>query len=148
MLTILLHSSKSMQPTSPPKPSRPPVLIAKTRQLAAYLKTLNESELVKHMHVSPALAAKTHQLLSGWTDQSTKQSLALDCFIGDIYSGLRAQELSAADRDYADTTLRILSGLYGFVRPYDAIYPYRLEMGYTFSDPRFASLYKFWGSSI
>ena len=148
MISILLHSSKSMLPTEPPQPSRAPQLIAKTERLAAYLRTLSEAQLVKHMHVSPALAAKTHQLIAGWGTAPDKQSLALDAFIGDIYSGLRPQELSPSERDYADQTLYILSGLYGSIRPYDAICPYRLEMGYTFPDEPFKNLYGFWGTDI
>jgi len=100
------------------------------------------------MHVSAELAKKTHQLLADWTTDPQQQTLAIDAFIGDIYSGLRPQELSSEERDYADQTLWILSGLYGFIRPYDTIVPYRLEMGYRFPDPQFANLYTFWGTAI
>ncbi|HLG25507.1 MAG TPA: YaaA family protein, partial [Candidatus Gracilibacteria bacterium] len=102
----------------------------------------------KTMKISPALAKKTHDLIADWTTEPKRQSLAIDSFIGDIYSGLRADKLSPADRDYADRTLRILSGLYGIIRPYDGIYPYRLEMEYKLPDPEFSNLYKYWGKAI
>lgn len=127
---------------------REPQLIDKARQLGSYLKTLSVTQLAKSMKISPALAKKTQALMGAWTAVPTKQSLAIDSFIGDIYSGLQALHLSSKDRDYADKTLRILSGLYGIIRPYDGICPYRLEMGYTLPDGEFSNLYKFWGDSI
>lgn len=147
-MIILLHSSKSMRATAVPTTLRAPQLLPQAAQLDSYLKTLTSTQLAKAMHISPPLAQKTHQLIADWTIAPAKQSLALDCFIGDIYSGLRANDLSPADRDYADQTLSILSGLYGVIRPYDAICPYRLEMGYKLPDPDFGSLYAFWGQAI
>ncbi|HEV7454454.1 MAG TPA: YaaA family protein [Candidatus Saccharimonadales bacterium] len=127
---------------------RQPQLIAKAETLAAYLKTLSAEQLAATMHISGPLAAKTREAIASWTAGPNHQSLALDCFVGDIYKGLRASTLSAADRDYADKTLLILSGLYGCIRPYDGICPYRLEMMYKLPDPRFSDLYKYWGDSI
>lgn len=130
------------------KPLRPPLLLEKAQQLAEYLKTLSPAQLAKSMSISAALAEKTHALIADWTADPAQQSLAIDSFVGDIYSGLHANDLSPDDRDYADQTLRILSGLYGIISPYDGIYPYRLEMGYRLPDPAFASLYAYWGDSI
>lgn len=127
---------------------RRPTLIHKARELDTYLKTLSSKQLQKSMHLSPKLSVATHQLIHDWTDDIVVQSPAIDSFIGDIYSGLNAGELSRNDRDYADSVLWILSGLYGFLRPYDGIRPYRLEMGYKFFDPQYANLYTFWGDSI
>ena len=127
---------------------RPPLLLEKARQLDAYLKTLSPAQLAKSMSISPTLAEKTHALIAAWTAAPGSQSLALDSFVGDIYSGLHANDLSPEDRDYADESLRILSGLYGIIRPYDGICPYRLEMGYKLPDPAFSSLYTFWGDAI
>jgi hypothetical protein len=129
-------------------PLRPPLLLEKAVRLDAYLKTLSPQQLARSMSISPALAEKTHALIAAWTAEPEQQSLAIDSFVGDIYSGLQANELSADERDYADETLRILSGLYGIIRPYDGIYPYRLEMGYKLPDPEFASLYAYWGDAI
>jgi len=82
-------------------------------------------------------------MLAAWNTEVDQQSLAIDSFVGDIYSGLHASTLSGGDRDYAQQTLRILSGLYGMLRPYDGIRPYRLEMGYKFPDQSFSNLYNY-----
>lgn len=147
-VTILLHSSKTMKARPASSPLRVPLLIGKAEELAAYLKTLTPAQLAKVMHISPALAAKTHDLTAAWTPGPVGQTLALDSFAGDIYSGLQADTLSPADRDYADTCLRILSGLYGIIRPFDGICPYRLEMGYRLPNPPYSNLYNFWGDAI
>jgi uncharacterized protein len=146
---ILLHSSKTMR-HSPHEGERlrRPCLLDKAQQLDAYLKTLSPPQLQKVMSISPALAEKTHDLISAWTAGPEGQSLAIDSFLGDIYSGLRANDLAPAERDLADRQLFILSGLYGILRPYDGICPYRLEMGYKLPDPAFANLYEYWGNSI
>ena len=68
--------------------------------------------------------------------------------MGDIYSGLRASTLTPAQRDYADVHLRILSGLYGMLRPYDGVMPYRLEMGYRLPEAPYTNMYAFWGETI
>ncbi len=148
-MIILLHSSKTMR-SSPGKDVRlrEPQLLSQAEQLAAYLKTLSPTQLTKIMGISPALAEKTHALIAAWTAKPESQSLAIDSFVGDIYSGLHANDLSPADRDYADQTLCILSGLYGIIRPYDGISLYRLEMGYTLPNPAFARLSTYWGKSI
>jgi cytoplasmic iron level regulating protein YaaA (DUF328/UPF0246 family) len=148
-LTILLHSSKTMRSVNlKDRPLRQPQLINQSKRLDTYLKTLSPKQLMQIMHISAPLADKTHALIAAWGTEPDKQSLALDSFVGDIYSGLQASELTPDDRDYADQTLRILSGLYGIIRPYDAICPYRLEMGYRFPAPEFANLYKYWGGTI
>jgi uncharacterized protein len=148
-MIILLHSSKTMrQPSSGLVQPRPPQLLEKAQRLDTYLKTLSPAQLAKIMSISPALAQKTQELIAAWTSEPEEQSLAIDSFAGDIYSGLHANDLSPAERDYADQVLRILSGLYGILRPYDGIYPYRLEMGYKLPDPAFGSLYSFWGDAI
>lgn len=148
-MIILLHSSKTMRRAGANGVDlHRPLLLEQARQLAAYLKTLSPDQLAKTMQISASLAEKTRTLLAEWTDAPEAQSPAVDSFVGDIYSGLRANELSPDDRRYADETLRILSGLYGILRPLDGIAPYRLEMGYKLPDPPFANLYTFWGESI
>lgn len=148
-MLILLHTSKTMRsdPTKTRKP-RPPQLIEQAKTLDAYLKTLSSQQLAKVMAISPALANKTHDLIAAWTAKPESQTIAIDSFIGDIYSGLQAPDLTAADRTYADKTLVILSGLYGLIRPLDGICPYRLEMGYKLPGPSISSLYDYWGDSI
>lgn len=148
-MVILLHTSKSMRKVEKQvSTSTTPQLLSKTEQLGAYLKTLQPAQIQKFMKVSPTLATKTYELIQGFTLEPQWQRPAIDSFIGDIYSGLQVQVLSAADRAYAQHHLRILSGLYGILRPLDGVYPYRLEMGYKLPDEPYSSLYKFWGDSI
>jgi len=127
---------------------RQPALISKATELQTYLQTLSETELAKTMHISAELARKTHATIAAWGTSAKEQTVALDSFVGDIYSGLQVSTFSKDDREYADKTLRILSGLYGIIRPLDGICPYRLEMGYRLPDSRYRNLYTFWGESI
>ena len=127
---------------------RPPVLLDKAKQLDVLLKKLSVAEITSMMRISPKLAATTHQLNAGWTDEPSQQREAIDSFLGDIYSGLQAQEWAKADRQYANKHLRILSGLYGVLKPLDGIYPCRFEMGYKLPHTTFKNMYEFWGSSV
>ncbi len=127
---------------------RKPALLAKARELAGYVKTLSPAQLGTVMKISPDLAETTGDLMAAWTTAPRRQSRAIDSFVGDIYSGLGAGTLSTAERAYADEHLRILSGLYGILRPLDGISAYRLEMGYKLPDRRYANLYDFWGDAV
>lgn len=147
-ITVLIHSSKTMRSPLPAAPATTPLLSHKTTPLAQYLQTLTVDQLQAAMHVSGPLASKVHDTLATWSTAPDQQSLAVDSFVGDIYSGLRASTLSQADRDYAQQHLRILSGLYGILRPYDGVRPYRLEMGYKLPDQPFSNLYTYWGQDI
>ena len=147
-LAILIHSSKTMRAPAPTAPITTPMLLDKVLPLAAHVQTLSPAQLQAVMHISEPLSRKVHAMFAAWNASPGEQSLAIDSFIGDIYSGLRASTLSKADRDYAQQTLRILSGLYGILRPYDGVRPYRLEMGYALPGPPFGSLYKYWGTDI
>jgi cytoplasmic iron level regulating protein YaaA (DUF328/UPF0246 family) len=148
-MIILLHTSKTMRSSAHDGITlHTPELLNKTADLAAYLKTLSSKQLASIMKISPALAAKTHEVIADWNTTSEHQSPAIDSFVGDIYSGLRASTLSTADRNYANEHLRILSGLYGILRPYDGITPYRFEMGYRVPNSKYKNLYEFWGESI
>lgn len=129
-------------------PATTPLLIDKTKPLAAYLQTLTAAQLQTTMHISAPLSVKVYDALAAWNAEPDQQSLSIDSFVGDIYSGLRASSLSKDDRDYAQQTLCILSGLYGVLRPYDGVRPYRLEMGYRLPDQPFSNLYEFWGADI
>lgn len=138
-----------MKPTPPVRPPRQPLLLRHTLHLQEALRELSVEQIQDCMGVSASLAAKTADLIANWTAEPSQQSLAIDCFVGDMYSGLRAGDMSEPERDYADQVLRILSGLYGVLLPYDGVYPYRLEMGYRIPlqhGP--ARLAAFWGSHI
>lgn len=148
-MVILLHTSKTMRPPATDSPVlQQPQLLDKAVQLDTYLKTLSAKQLIKPMNVSTKLASKTHDLIASWNTEPASQRVAIDSFLGDIYSGLQVPTWSAEDRDYANQTLYILSGLYGIIRPLDGIHPYRLEMGYRLPKKQFANLYDFWGDSI
>lgn len=148
-MIILIHTSKTMRPpTKISKPLQTPELIDQAKNLDSYLKTLSANQIAKVMKVSSKLAAKTKELIGSWTDSPSDQRIAIDSFLGDIYSGLQVQTWSKTDRDYAEQHLRILSGLYGILKPLDGIYPYRLEMGYRLPNKQYTNLYNFWGDKI
>ncbi len=125
-----------------------PLLIKQANELIGQLKALSETDIKNIMKVSDTLAHQTHELISRWSDSPKDTIPAADSFLGDIYSGLRYRGLSNKAKKRADERLRILSGLYGVLRPQDGIYPYRLEMGYRLPTTSYRNLYKFWGSTI
>jgi cytoplasmic iron level regulating protein YaaA (DUF328/UPF0246 family) len=146
---ILMHSSKTMRPpASPTKPTGRPALLDRAEELVGYLRTLSPRQLAKVMTVSADLAEKTRDQYARWSTAPRDQTPAAESFVGDIYSGLQVDSWTAADRRYADTHLRILSGLYGILRPFDGISPYRLEMGYKLPTGPYANLYRWWGTAI
>jgi uncharacterized protein len=147
-MIILLNSSKTMV-SAPVKGVRQrPVLLEDAVRLDAQLKALDVPELRKLMHISDKLAGETRGVIQAWSDRAGKQTPAIDAFQGDIYRGLIAATLSNADRAYANEHVRILSGLYGIVRPFDLIMPYRLELMYSLSGNGFKNLYEFWGDRV
>ena len=85
-----------------------------------------------------------------WTQPFTPQNAeqAMLAFNGDVYEGLAAKTLSAADLDFAQEHVRILSGLYGILKPLDLMQPYRLEMGTKFANAGGKNLYAFWGETL
>lgn len=148
MLTILLHSSKTMRPVADrPLPYQRPQLLDQAQELVQHVQSMSPVNISKTMHVTPLLADSTKQLMDAWTPRSDGSRPAIDAFLGDIYSGLQVQSLTAIDRTYANDHLVILSGLYGALKALDSIHPYRMEMGYKLTSP-YESLYEFWGNRI
>lgn len=147
-LTILIHSSKTMRARNKSPHMTTPLLVDRALPLAGYIQSLPNDVLQQTMQISKELAEKVHATLQAWNANPKEQSMALDSFVGDIYSGLQVATLSAGDRDYAQRTLRILSGLYGILRPNDGVRPYRLEMGYKLPEPPYNNLYTYWGRDI
>lgn len=143
-LTILLHSSKTMVPTPSRRPLSTPRLHAEADALRRYVSGLSLEALQKSMHISAKLAKEVKATYA----DTPKSSAVVDVFRGDIYSGLRALEWTDADADFAQNHLVILSGLYGILRPYDAIIPYRLEAAYKLPDEPYTNLYGFWGTRL
>ena len=111
---------------------------------------LSPQELGSLMKISDKLAGLNAARFSEWqrpfTADNAKQ--AMFAFNGDVYSGLDANTLSTEAYEYAQAHMRILSGLYGVLRPLDLMQPYRLEMGTKLSNPRGNNLYEFWGDKI
>lgn len=144
MLTILLHSSKTMrQPAEHSNASTStPMFEPQANELIVLVSQLSDEDLIRNFHLSPTLLKSTRVLLDNWTNTPTQP--AIDCFLGDIYSGLQASNLDAKDRLFAQKHLRILSGLYGVLSPLDGIRPYRLEMGYKIPALNTSKVSTFW----
>jgi cytoplasmic iron level regulating protein YaaA (DUF328/UPF0246 family) len=121
-----------------------------SERLNQRLRELSEQDLQQLMHISPKLAAENHRRYHAWqtpfTTSNAKQALLM--FQGDVYVELQAATFSDAEFAFAQDHLRILSGLYGLLRPLDLIQPYRLEMGTRLDNERGRNLYEFWGDRI
>ena len=118
--------------------------------LANKAKDLTESDLKELMDISDKLAQLNRERFDRWSlpFNSSNAKQAILAFDGGVYSGLRANTFSNKDFGFAQDHLRILSGLYGILKPLDLIQPYRLEMGVSFQNPKGKNLYDFWKQSI
>lgn len=128
-----------------------PAFLDDAQKLAARLKKLSARDLRSLMNVSDKIAELNVKRYREWkkpfTPDNAKQAVL--AFRGDVYQGLDADSFSAADLDFAQRHIRVLSGLYGVLRPLDLIQPYRLEMGTRFAAGNGADdLYAFWGGKI
>lgn len=122
-----------------------PRYLAQARYIHAQLETLSQADIMSLMKVSAKLADDVFSTTKKWHD--IKPTPAVLTFRGDIYSGLQPQVWSKSDRDVAAEHLWILSGLYGILRPFDGVAPYRLEMGYPLVvDDR--KLPKYWSEQL
>ena len=127
-----------------------PEFLEKTEVLAKAARKLSRQDLSNLMGISDKLADLNFHRFKDFKppfDLGNAKQAAL-VFNGDTYVGLRAREFSAADLKYAQGHLRILSGLYGLLRPLDLIQPYRLEMGVRFQAPGGGDLYSYWNGTI
>jgi cytoplasmic iron level regulating protein YaaA (DUF328/UPF0246 family) len=127
-----------------------PELLEHSAQLISRLRDLSELDLVELMHVSKKIAELNFERYRAWhlpfTPENARQ--AMFAFKGDVYNGLDAYSLDAGGIAFAQDHLRMLSGLYGVLRPLDLMQPYRLEMGTRLSTSRGGNLYEFWGNII
>ncbi|MXX98761.1 MAG: peroxide stress protein YaaA [Gammaproteobacteria bacterium] len=127
-----------------------PLFLKDASRLVAQLRELSAEQLQELMSVSPKIADLNAGRFKAWnrstTDKKAKQALLAFC--GDVYLGLDAGTFEAKDFDFAQKHLRILSGLYGVLKPLDMIQAYRLEMGTRLKNKQGDNLYDFWGSRI
>ena len=151
-MLILISPAKTLDfdtPSVAPKHSQAGML-DDSEQLIDILTTKSPLDLEKMMGISSKLAQlnaeRYHQWSRPFNNKNAKQALL--AFKGDVYTGLNAETFSEADFLYAQEHLRILSGLYGVLRPLDLIQPYRLEMGIKLENSRGKNLYEFWGERI
>ena len=151
MLT-LLSPAKSLDYESPLliERSTQPRLKADAAALLDQLKEFSAQEIGALMSVSDKLATLNHERFQNFSPSFTKQNSrqAILAFVGDVYQGMTLPDWSATDFATAQNNLRILSGLYGVLRPLDLMQPYRLEMGTALKTIRGKNLYQFWGDSI
>jgi len=147
-MLLLLSPAKSLDYTSP----LPDLVATKPRFADEALATaqaaakLGARKLAKLMSISDKLAKLNAERYAGFADQEERP--ALYAFAGDVYVGLEARSLHEPAIRFAQNHVRILSGLYGLLRPLDLIRPYRLEMGTRWAPGRKKSLYQLWGSKI
>ena len=127
-----------------------PAFIDQAQQLIETIKPYSPADIASLMKLSDKLATLNVERYQTWQAQHTTDNSrpALFTFMGDVYTGLDAYSLSQSDIDYTQSHLRILSGLYGLLKPLDLMQPYRLEMGTKLSNAQGSNLYQFWGSHI
>lgn len=152
-MIALLSPAKSLDfETVPPLDLRSDLIFAKEAEyLANKLKKFSAKKLKTMMSISEDLAQLNAARFAQWSmpfaQENSKQ--AVYAFNGDVYQGLEATSFSEHEMAFAQNHLRILSGLYGVLRPMDAIQPYRLEMGTSWAvTPKKKNLYRFWNSII
>lgn len=127
-----------------------PDFLSDSKTLVTQLKKLSKDQIGELMGISPKLAELNEERFKTWkapfTTTNAKQSLL--AFKGDVYTDIETDKFSDEDFDFAQDHLRILSGLYGVLRPLDLMQPYRLEMGTRLQNKRGKNLYEFWGTKI
>ena len=130
-------------------PSKP-TFRAEASTLIEQLRTMDEKAIGALMDISPDLAALNVARFRNFSARpgAARQRPAVLAFRGDTYIGMRAETFDASAMDFAQQHLRILSGLYGVLRPLDLIQPYRLEMGSSLPNAHGKNLYAFWGARI
>lgn len=127
-----------------------PEFIDDAAELVGILRKLAPAEIGSLMSISDPLAALNAERFAAWSRSFTSENAkqAVLAFNGDVYEGLDANSLKPRQLDYLQSHLRILSGLYGVLRPLDLMQPYRLEMGTRLASGRGKDLYAFWGERV
>jgi cytoplasmic iron level regulating protein YaaA (DUF328/UPF0246 family) len=151
-MLIVISPAKTLDYETPPniKAFSQPDYLDQSQLLIDKLRKQSANKLGKLMKISPALSELNKERYQQWqppfdTDNAKQ---AVYAFKGDVYIGLEAESMGKKDIDWAQQHLRILSGLYGLLRPLDLMQPYRLEMGTSLKTRRGKNLYEFWNKRI
>ncbi len=150
-MIVIIASAKTQRfaPLADLPVSQPP-LLDYTKKLLHRCRAMSREEIRTLMKVSDKLAESTHQRFSEFSLPHLDDfaSPALSTFAGDVFSEIRCEDYGRDDFLYAHHHVRILSGLYGVLRPLDLMQPYRLEMGYKLGIGEAANLYEFWSDAV
>ena len=149
-MLIVLSPAKSLD-LDTPTPTREhtlPDFTGQAAKLIGVLRDLSPGQVGDLMHISDPLSVLNVGRYASWTLDHGDGYQAAMAFNGDVYAGLDARSLAPQAIEFAQRRLRILSGLYGLLRPLDLIHPYRLEMGTKLATPAGKDLYAFWGETI
>ncbi|GFM53406.1 peroxide stress protein YaaA [Pseudomonas capsici] len=151
-MLMVISPAKTLDYETPPTTERytQPQYLDHSQELITQLRELTPAQIGELMHLSDKLAGLNAARFGSWTPAFTPDNAkqALLAFKGDVYTGLQAETLTDAQLSYAQDHLRMLSGLYGLLRPLDLMQPYRLEMGTKLANARGKDLYAFWGTRI
>ena len=154
-MLFLLSPAKTLDYDTPvraavAKKATDPLFVDRAAELIGVLRPKTPAQVAELMELSDALATLNVGRYGTWQPEATPDNSkpAVLAFNGDVYEGLDAASLSAADLAWAQTHVVILSGLYGALRPLDRLQPYRLEMGTALANPRGKNLYAFWGDTV
>lgn len=151
-MLMVISPAKTLDFDTPPTTSESSQcdFLDQAAELIKILKTMKMPEVARLMDLSDKLASLNVARYESWkrpfTAKNAKQALL--AFDGDVYDGLAAKTMTKAQLNQAQKNLRILSGLYGVLRPLDLMQPYRLEMGTALANPKGKDLYSFWGDRI
>ncbi|MBV7405582.1 peroxide stress protein YaaA [Enterobacter sp. ENT03] len=151
-MLILISPAKTLDYQSPLATTRytQPELLDHSQRLIDVARKLSAPQIKALMGISDKLAdlnaTRFHDWQPDFTPDNARQAIL--AFKGDVYTGLQAETFSEEDFDFAQQHLRMLSGLYGVLRPLDLMQPYRLEMGIRLDNPQGSDLYQFWGETI
>ena len=151
-MLMVISPAKTLDYESPLVTSRftQPELLDHSAELIGRARQLSPDQIASLMKISDKLAGLNAARFADWQPDFTPANArqALLAFKGDVYTGLAVEDFSEADLDFAQDHLRMLSGLYGVLRPLDLMQPYRLEMGTRLANARGKDLYAFWGERI
>jgi len=149
-MLIVLSPAKSLdlESPSPSKLHTEPEFIPRALELIEVLRGYSPAGIAELMDLSDKLAVLNVSRYAHWDEDHSQARQAVMSFDGDVYAGLQARTLGKPALDYLQRRVRILSGLYGLLRPLDRMHPYRLEIGTRLKNPHGANLYAFWGDSV